>query len=78
MRYANWSVSCKTPGCNTSIIAKHIGEYDGSVMYALPDWMPGNFLYCCADCGKTHNYTRDNLEVKLTDSPPPLDFRAWW
>jgi hypothetical protein len=77
MKHAYWCVICKTPNCGL-IVVNYIGPHDGRPFFTLPEEGPGWWQYECGSCQKDYRYSRDDLQAKALDSPPPPDFRSWW
>jgi hypothetical protein len=73
-KHVYWTILCKTPGCNTPHYLRYVGIHDGRPIYALPPSIPASFLFQCAACGKTHEYTRDNVKAASHTEPPPPDW----
>ena len=80
MKHAYWCVICKTKTpheCGNLIAAHYIGPQEGHFAYELPEYGPGSWEIECGKCRKPHRYTRDDLQVKALDAPPPSGFRGW-
>jgi len=78
MKYAYWSVICKTPECGNRHYAKLIGESEGRTNYLLQGDLPQEFHYHCEKCGIDHSYTVDDMVSVEIDPPALSGLREWW
>ena len=79
MKYAYWTVVCKTPECGTRHFAKLIKDsIEGLSKHLLEDNLPTEFHYQCGKCGKAHSYTPADMVPWEIDPPPLVGLREWW
>ena len=66
MEHAYWTVICKTPGCNKTLIPKggYLGPVESS-QQLLESWaLPGLTEFQCTHCGNKHTYTAADFQAR--------------
>jgi hypothetical protein len=66
------AVICRTLSCTTECQVKYVGPYSGESRFQ--HLAPESFVYCCAECKRTHRYHREEVYPVLLDAAPSGGF----